>query len=292
LEIPSVLLDRLVDTQFRGTPNCLSHNHTLWPIIDEVSVATGYKGKMNDETEPLSVKANLANAWEPRSCGARRVIHQRRSAVALDGHTSIGRDQFYRMLARVSPSLSSFPHRVLPWRPRVSLALFVHRVDHLSPGIYLLIRHPNHESSLRAGLRNDFLWERPTACPEGLNLYLLEQGNAQEAAKVISCHQDIAADGAFSLGMLAHFDASLSQGPWFYPRLYWETGLIGQLLYLEAEAAGIRATGIGCFYDDLMHELLGIKGTTWQSLYHFTVGGAVDDPRLKTLHPYFHKGKK
>ena len=35
-----------------------------------------------------------------------------------------------------------------------------------------------------------------------------------------------------------------------YRRLFWECGLIGQVLYLEAEAAGVRGTGIGCFYDD------------------------------------------
>ena len=36
--------------------------------------------------------------------------------------------------------------------------------------------------------------------------------------------------------------------------------MIGQVLYLEAEAAGIRATGIGCFFDDEMHALLGLRG--------------------------------
>ena len=73
-----------------------------------------------------------------------------------------------------------------------------------------------------------------------------------------------------------------------YPRLFWETGLIGQVLYLEAEAAGIRSTGIGCFFDDSVHEVLGIRDHSWQSLYHFAVGGPVDDPRLKTLAPYHH----
>jgi hypothetical protein len=114
-------------------------------------------------------------------------------------------------------------------------------------------------------------------------------GDARQAAKVIACQQDIAADGAFSLGMLAAFEPALIlRGPRFYPRLFWETGLIGQVLYLEAEAAGVRATGIGCFFDDAMHELLGIRGRGWQSLYHFTVGGPVHDGRLQTLDAYHH----
>jgi hypothetical protein len=74
--------------------------------------------------------------------------------------------------------------------------------------------------------------------------------------------------------------------PWLYRNLYWECGVLGQVLYLEAEAAGVRSTGIGCFFDDEMHALLGISGHAWQSLYHFTMGGAVDDRRLSTLPPY------
>ncbi|HEU0202017.1 MAG TPA: SagB/ThcOx family dehydrogenase [Burkholderiaceae bacterium] len=103
----------------------------------------------------------------------------------------------------------------------------------------------------------------------------------------VSCHQEIAADGAFSLAMIAEFEARLRRhGPWFYRRLFWETGVIGQVLYLEAEANGVRATGIGCFFDDPVHQVLGLKDATLQSLYHFTIGGAVEDPRLTTLPPY------
>ena len=63
----------------------------------------------------------------------------------------------------------------------------------------------------------------------------------------LSCDQEIAADGFFSLGMIADFDAALEMhGPSFYRQLFWESGVVGQVLYLEAEAAGARATGIGC----------------------------------------------
>jgi hypothetical protein len=57
-------------------------------------------------------------------------------------------------------------------------------------------------------------------------------------------------------------------------------------LYLEAEAAGVRATGIGCFFDDPVHQVMGFNDASFQSLYHFTTGGAVEDPRLTTLPPY------
>ena len=80
-------------------------------------------------------------------------------------------------------------------------------------------------------------------------------------ARRLSCDQDIASDGFFSLGMIADFDASLDEhGPSFYRHLFWESGVVGQVLYLEAEAAGVRATGIGCFYDDPVHDVLGLDG--------------------------------
>ena len=58
------------------------------------------------------------------------------------------------------------------------------------------------------------------------------------------------------------------------------------MLYLEAEEAGIRSTGIGCYFDDPVHEVFGITSRAWQSFYHFTVGGHVEDARLTTLPPY------
>jgi hypothetical protein len=71
-----------------------------------------------------------------------------------------------------------------------------------------------------------------------------------------------------------------------YPRVFWETGVVGQVLYLEAHAFGISATGIGCYFDDAVHDILGLKGTEFQSLYHFTVGIPVIDKRILSLPAY------
>ena len=123
--------------------------------------------------------------------------------------------------------------------------------------------------------------------PADLPLYLLAPLDVTRMARQLSCAQDIASEGYFSLGMLADFDAALAEhGPSFYRNLFWEAGAIGQVLYLEAEAAGARGTGIGCFFDDGVHELLGLADHRFQSLYHFTVGMPVDDPRLQTYSGY------
>src|SRR5206468_3688093 len=150
----------------------------------------------------------------------------------------------------------------------------------VDPGLYLLVRSPRAISPLRAAMHREFTW-----VPAGgdLPLFQLAIGDARAVAQRLSCDQEIAADGFFSLGMIAEFEDSLRQfGPSFYRHLFWESGVVGQVLYLAAEAAGVRGTGIGCFYDDPVHQVLGLADHSFQSLYHFTIGVPVDDPRLTT----------
>jgi hypothetical protein len=175
----------------------------------------------------------------------------------------------------------------MAWDPTIHLALFVHRVDGLAPGLYLLVRDADKADPLQRAMHPRFAWTPPPGCPVDLPLRLLETGDARQLATQVSCHQNIAGDGAFSVAMIAEYQQALfTQGAWFYRRLFWETGLIGQVLYLEAEAAGVRATGIGCFFDDPVHRVFGLEDFAFQSIYHFTVGGPVDDHRLTTLAPY------
>ena len=183
------------------------------------------------------------------------------------------------MLARVMPGRHALP-AALWWSPRIHFVLFVHRVDDVAPGVYLLARDPRALATLQAACRRDFSWER---AHDDLPFVRLARGDARSLAARLSCDQEIAADGFFSLGMIAEFDASLdAYGASFYRNLFWESGLVGQVLYLEAEAIGARATGIGCFYDDPVHDVLGLEGHAFQSLYHFTVGVPVEDTRLTT----------
>jgi SagB-type dehydrogenase family enzyme len=284
--LPRVAMTAISKNEWHGTPNILSPSHRAWPIIDEVDEATHKPDTVTpyieratpEPVEPVSIDSSTL---------LRHLIHQRRSAVAMDGHTGLMATGFYPMLSRCLSGMKRFPFNALPWPPVVHLLLFVHRVQGVPPGLYLLVRDPAQEKDLREKFAKEFEWVRPDGCPEDLPLYRLAGGDCRKLAESVSCHQEIAADGIFAVAMLAGFEQPLKiHGPWFYRRLYWECGVIGQLLYLEAEAYGVQATGIGCFFDDPVHELLGLKDRSYQSLYHFSVGGAVSDARLTTLPPY------
>jgi hypothetical protein len=212
------------------------------------------------------------------------VILKRRSAVAFDAKSGLARDYFFSMLARLRPGAP--PWDAIDWPPHVHLILFVHRIEGVVPGVYAYLRDPGVLDEWRAAMRPEFLWEPqndPNAPNDPNGLFLLFPSDVTWTANRVSCDQDIAADGFFSLGMIARLESSLRErGEWFYRRLFWECGMIGQVLYLDAEAAGARGTGIGCFYDDAVHELLALSDDRWQSLYHFSMGMPVEDPRLTT----------
>jgi len=281
--LPESMAGLFRELDWMGTPNRLSPEHHEWEIIDEAKKAT-MKPSGLDSYRTSGEWTGKISTNQERSLSLRQIIRQRRSAYEMDGVTTMSRDAFYSILAR---TLKAEPFAALPWEPLAHLAVFVHRVEELTPGIYLLMRNAKHEARLREVTAKSFEWETPEGCPDGLPLYRLVASDTKSLSNTISCEQDIASDGCFSLGMITAYSGPLEQnGAWFYPRLHWECGLIGQILYLEAEAAGVRGTGIGCFHDDLMHRTLGLKGREFQSLYHFTVGGPVEDTRLTTLPAY------
>lgn len=295
LGLDAELVREVARQRWRGTANRLSRDDPIvWVAIDEVALATRLSIRdpvcLDVFDPPTPTHGGAAVEGEPI---AGRIIRQRRSLQACDGRTSITADRFYGMLARVMPRAElpanrrPTPWDTMAWEPRIHLALFIHRVDGLDPGLYVLARDAAKEDKLRRAMHERFSWSAPAGCPADLPLRRLERGDVRRLATQVSCSQDIAGDGVCSLGMIAEYREALStHGPWFYRRLFWETGLIGQVLYLEAEAAGIAATGIGCFFDDPVHQILGFTGLEFQSLYHFTIGGPVRDSRLTTLAPY------
>lgn len=272
----------LQTAQWFGKAERLSGRHFYrWPIIDEVSQQAR---KPATEIERWQVPF-LELPIPSHNLAASRLIRQRRSAQNFNGKAeALPLANFQRILSALLPN-NKAPFTAWNWPAQVHLFVFVHRVDGLEPGLYLLPRDQQAVPELKQALSADFAWQ---AVEAPFELYCLTPGNVRQAAKTLSCHQPIASDSAFSLGMLTRFADNVDASPWLYRRLFWECGLIGQILYLEAEAAGVRGTGIGCFFDDAVHGVLGLKDNTWQSLYHFTVGQPLDDGRLQSLPAYGH----
>jgi len=280
--LPADTLTQFSRLSFSGTPNELSKQRARWEIISEVAVLT------KKPVTPAKTYHYENNAWNwgaIPSVSAARLIRQRRSAVSFSGEKSLSRDRFLAILDKTLPRDHCAPFDVELMEPSVHLLIFVHNVSDLQQGLYFFSRNSNDIEEIRRHSRADLQWKQ---IDRGFPLYVLEYGNFRQIAARVSCDQDIAGYGVLSLGMIARFRQTIQQEPFRYRHLFWEAGMIGQILYLEAEANGFRATGIGCFYDDPVHEIMGLSENTYQSLYHFTIGDPVEDSRLTTYPPYAH----
>jgi len=280
--LPQSIIADFAKLRFSGTPNKLSRQPVNWEIIYKTADLT---------RKPTTDNRNYDygdSAWvhpTTPSLTAAEIIRQRRSATDFDRNGSITRNQLLTILDSTLPRNGCAPFDVELIRASTHLLLFIHHVEGLTPGLYFFCRNDQDLDPIKQLTRSDFIWQ---PVENKFPLYLLEAGNKRQQAIRVSCHQDIAGSSAFSLGMIAQFKASITVEPYRYRHLFWETGMIGQVLYLEAEAHGVRGTGIGCFFDDAVHEILGIKDNQYQSLYHFTIGRPVEDPRLTTFPPYHH----
>lgn len=280
--LPAQIISTLANLKFTGHPNQLSPGHVNWEMIYEAARHTH---------KPATREANYKfgnRKWISESAGrysAARIIRNRRSATSFDSSGSISKTQFVGMLDRTLARDNTSPFDAELGQPATHLLIFVHNVADLPEGLYFFLRNEADAGEIRQISRSGLLWQ---AVEDGFPLYLLEEGNFRRQAMMVSCHQEIAGYSAFSLGMIARFKTVIDGEPFRYRHLFWETGMIGQVLYLEAEAHGVRGTGIGCFFDDAVHEILGLKDNRFQSLYHFTIGKAIEDSRLTTYPPYHH----
>jgi SagB-type dehydrogenase family enzyme len=272
-------------TGWVGRANVLDrHPMYKWPVIEEVAAATRKTGASEDRREAPHYPALTQSS----SLSAKDLILNRRSAQGFDKRGSMRADAFFHILDRL------LPRNVAPWdiwsfSPRVHPVFFVHRVEGLAPGLYILLRRPGVEQQFRAATHQDFVWRKPDIAPAHFDFYQLIATDCVKLARTLNCHQAIAADGCFALGMISEFESLVRAEPWRYKQLHWEAGLLGHVLYLEAEALGLRGTGIGCYFDDSMHEILGLKDAAFASLYHFTLGHPLVDSRIMTLPPYGHR---
>ncbi|CAN3992776.1 SagB/ThcOx family dehydrogenase [Methylocystis bryophila] len=265
---------------WRGEANRLSEDHDPWPAVDRALALT--RKAQGASTSRLTPRPVQTTASLPQT-GA--VVRGRRSAQRMDGKIVAPLESLRAMLAATLPDAAPLLP-ALSFPPRINLLLFVHRVEGLAPGLYFLERDADSAARLRAAM-GEFDWTPSELA--GLRLWRLKSGAVEREASLYSCQQAIAGKGCFAVSMISDFERTIGEeGAFAYRRLHWEAGLIGQALYLWATALGLTGTGIGCFFDDQIHGLIGLapEEQQFQTVYHFTVGGAVEDARLLTLPAY------
>lgn len=196
----SSAIQEFTELDWKGEPNVLSKEHVCWDIIYRTAMAVEKPLTVDSRSlvHPFQSSGVLGDS-SYKGFTAREVVRKRRSAVDMDGVTTMARDTFYQILLHCLPSGSregekqsrglALPFRTLPWESEVHAALFVHRVVGLPQGLYFLVRNEDHFDELKRATSPDFKWVKPDGCPSDLPLYELHRGNYQALAKRLSCHQ-------------------------------------------------------------------------------------------------------
>lgn len=256
---------------YGGQPNRLSMEQVPYERIDQVHAATkldedrcGVIPEVEPEGRaPAAIQKADGRVALPGPASSIRpfgeVARTRRSALDFEGGAkSISFAQLSALLdVTARPFSADFAHIRF-----IQLFLYVHRVDGLPPGVY---RH----------------W------PEEGELDRIRSGDQRAAAAGLSLGQDLAGNACVAFSMVADLGlATAAHGDRGYRYAFFEAGGIGQRLYLAAEALGLRATGIGAFFDDEVHSYLGLEPPPGQIaprqvVYHFAVGYPILDPRLE-----------
>jgi SagB-type dehydrogenase family enzyme len=238
-----------------GHPNQLSTHQIDYPLIDAIHAIT--KANLTAPPADTTPDQGSGQITMPAPASSTRpfgeVVRTRRSALDFRGGAqSISLAQLSALLsATAQPFSADFAADRF-----IQLYLYVHRVDDLPPGVYRY-------------------W------PAHAQLELIRPGDQRVAAAGLSLGQDLAGNACVAFSMIADIERAVrSHGDRGYRYVHFEAGAIGHRLYLAAEALGLRATGIGAFYDDDVHQYLGLTAAQRQVVYHFAIGYPVPDPRL------------
>jgi SagB-type dehydrogenase family enzyme len=248
---------------YRGEANQLSEEKISYPRIEKIHAATKLLVAAKEVSDSSScadtLKLNESGGIELRpplstSNGFGDVVRTRRSALDFrGGEEFMSLPQLSTLLSDTGkPFFADFAvHRF------VQLYLYVHRVNGLEPGVYRY-------------------W------PEHAQLEAIKLGDQRLVAAALSLGQDLAGNSCVTFSMIGNFEkATQMYGDRGYRYVHFEAGAIGQRMYLAAEALGLRATGIGAFFDDEVHRYLSLTPEQGQVVYHFAVGYPVSDPRLE-----------
>jgi SagB-type dehydrogenase family enzyme len=178
----------------------------------------------------------------------RHMLMSRRSTRSFK-ERSITRDQFLAINRLAFRGGSVFP--MAPNGPHVAL---------LRP---FWINH------LVAGMDSGIWYYDPatdkTAC--------LSRGNFHAKSAYLCVEQKICGQSAAMCFLMADLKTlTAGAGPDAYRLSHLEAGLMGQRIYLAANALGLGCCGIGAFYDDEVRTFLGLGDTTWEPVYALAVG--------------------
>ena len=237
------------DTWYGGEPNRLSLDPIAYPLIEDIHEATKRLRVAAGHSLIVEPSAKVDPSLASRPLG--ETVRARRSALDFRGGTM----SFDELMAILRCSIGQRFASDFSADPNMSVFAYIHDVRDLDAGAYRY------------------------SPPGGGGLERIMSGKQRAAAAGLSLGQDLAGNACAAFSIVANLERFCETwGDRGYRYAHFEAGAIGHRMYLAAEALGLRATGIGAFFDEKVHQYLGIRDG--YVVYHFAIGHAVADDRL------------
>ena len=250
-------LEEFLNTPLNLKALPLSKSSIRWDVVYKL-----FDSFEKEEYTPKHINTKIH--FLPSYLSAEEIIQNRRSALGYIPEfidKKILFDMLDKTLPRNLPPFNTNTHF-----NNIDIIFFVNRVNGLESGIYYYSR-------------NNLLKHNFTQIED--RVYLIEKGDFSIAGKFINCNQDLGSLSSVSFSFVADFE-KITQNH-HYKLTLQEAGMVGHILYLEAEAKGIRGCGIGCFFDELINE--EILNSKLQAVYNFTLGVPLVDERIIKISP-------
>ena len=250
-------INEFLNTPLKLKALSLAKDSIRWKVVYEL-----FESFEKEEYNPSFINKKIE--FLPSKFNAEEIIQNRRSALGFIPEY-IDKKELLDMLDKTLPR-NLPPFNINAHFNNIDIILFINRVNGLESGIYYYSRNNL--------LHHNFIQIED-------RLYLIEKGDFSKASKFINCTQDLGEFSSVSFSFVADFKKITKN--YHYKLTLQEAGMIGHILYLEAEAKGIRGCGIGCFFDDLINdEILNGK---LQAVYNFTIGVPLIDERIIRIDP-------
>ena len=142
------------DIKHQHQPNQLSSEHVHWDVIDIVHKAIqSDNAYIPQDSHYFNIRQNPFTS----KFTAAEIIRKRRSAQSYNRNSSkTDLDSFIHALKNTLPQ-KNYPFGIFNDDAQINLAIFIHAIDGLESGLYMLVRNPKHFMSLKNLTNKNFM---------------------------------------------------------------------------------------------------------------------------------------
>lgn len=282
---PPSMLDDLLNVSFGERCECVLNFHpnlgipipTVLPALPPTQRHhLSSSNEIAQTLQELTHKQLLQPLVQRKKVEKKKILERRRvqsfeQSTQFDKTYIMPYETFEQILQSLVTTLLHLRYEWLPWRESLQFAIFIHRVAGIKPGLYVLFLNDKQMTSFRSQCKIKFKWKE--TIPR-YRLFLLYEAPLDEMISDICIADPFIKDSCLTMSFVTSFKPFISTyGVSMYQRLFWEAGLVAELIRLECRLEKLDTVGHPFFYEQLFERIMGISHyEEYMNTYHLSIG--------------------